>query len=202
MIRLVALLVCLTGPVAAQGYGLPPALAPCGEGHLDAARYRTDLQDLGWVFVPANARAGQLELLNDAFVSLVSGRDGPRDARLERGRAVWADLGVSQLVFTTPDGGQALMVAGGANADGVAQLRCWMAFADGTRMDDLFVQLLTQATDPPAPGDEQVLVLTQNTPGSDETLRLYLTRPAPGIDTPATRAGIATLLSVTPEAAQ
>lgn len=194
MIRGGALLLCLASSVAAQGFGVPPAIAPCADLHLDPARYRADLEGRGWLFVPPFNRATQIELLNETFVALVAGRDGPRDDRLAQSRTVWANLGESQLLFTTPDGAQALMVSGGVTDDGESQLRCWMAFVDGTRLDTLYDQLLARTDETPEPGEEQVIFLTPPSPDPNDALRLFLTRPTPGIDTPATRAGIATVL--------
>ncbi|SDZ42290.1 hypothetical protein SAMN05444004_11415 [Jannaschia faecimaris] len=202
MIRALALIVCIAAPAAAQSYGVPPALVPCTDRHLDPARYRADLEAQGWRLVPAMNRAAQLTLLNDTFLALVAGNDGPRADRLERGRKLWARMGETQLLFTASDGAQALMVSGGFTPDGAAQLRCWMAFADGTRMDDVYAQLLTDANGTPEPGETQVITLTQTPEAGDETLSFYLTRPTPGMDTPATHAGIATLLTLSPEIAQ
>lgn len=199
MIRALLLNCLLAAPVAAQGLVVPPAVQPCADTHLDAQRYIADLQNQGWQPVPAQARAVQIDLLNETFVSLVVGQDGPRADRLEQGRLLWAELSASQMVFTTPDNAQVLLMGGGVNGEGVAQIRCWLAFTDGTRMDTLYDQILAENEVTPEPGDEQVLVMEQPTEAANQALQLYLTRPTPGADTPARRAGIATLLSISPE---
>lgn len=203
MIRSLVLLACLAGPAAAQGYGIPPVLAPCADRHLDPAQYGRDLTALGWVFIPAETRAAQLTLLNETFVTMVAGQDGPRTDRIEKARPVWADLGRSQMVFAAPDGGaQTLMLSGGQNEEGVTQLRCWMAIEDGSRIDDTYEELLANADGAPEAGEEQIIVLTPEAAAPDESFQIYLTRPTPGIDTPAIHAGISTILTITPDPAE
>jgi len=201
MIRTIALLACLGGPAVAQGYGIPPALAPCADRHLDADRYTLDLVALGWIPIPAGSRAEQVGLLSETFVTMMAGRDDTWDERKARARTIWADLGGSQIVFGTANGEQALMVSGRQSPDGEAQLRCWLAFADGSRLDTLYAQILADADGEPQPGEEQVLILTPPPAEPDEALQIYLTRPMPDMDTPATRAGIATILAIMPDTA-
>lgn len=200
MIRAIALLACLAGPVAAQDYGIPAVLAPCADRHMDAARYGTDLTARGWIFLPAGARADHLALLGETFVTMMAGEDGTWTDRIARARPIWAELGRSQMVFTSPDGDQTLMIGGARDADGAAQLRCWMAVSDGTRMDETYAQMLPEPGGAPTSGEEQVLVLTPAAATGQETFRIYLTRPAPGTDTPATHAGISTILTLAPGA--
>lgn len=202
MIRALLFTCLLASPAAAQSLVVPPAVQPCTDRHLDPQRYIADLQGKGWQPVPVQARAAQIDLLNETFLSLVVDQAGPRADRLEQGRLLWAELSVSQMVFTTPDNAQVLLMGGGVNAEGVAQVRCWLAFVDGTRMDSLYQQLLATSDITPAPGDEQVLVLDQPTEAANETLQLYLPRPTPDVDTPARRAGVATLLSIAAEGAE
>lgn len=192
----------LSGTASAQAYGLPPALAPCGEDHLDMERYRAELAELGWSFVEEDDRAEELELLGDTFVALVGGTEGPRETRLEQGRAVWEDLGRGGLVFAATDGAQVLLIGSGLDGDGATQVRCWMAFDDGSRLDELYAQVVDPDADAPASGEEQTVVLTQAAKASGRPLLLFLTRPTPGTETPATHAGIATVLTVAEDASR
>lgn len=198
MIRALACLLAVSfAPVAqAQSLGLPPGMAPCGDTHFDADRYRADLEALGWVLIPALNRAVQIERLVQSFAALsVEAGTAVADV-IPAARKVWAARGEETMVFE--GGGQTLMLSGATSDDGgVRSILCYLALPGRTDLDAAFDAAAARGALPDTA--QQTFTTTYADVRPDQTFRVTFTRPNPDGDSAGT-AGFATRLDFPAEA--
>lgn len=197
MLRTLALATCLAAPAAAQTIGLPARMAPCADTHFEADRYRAELEAQGWVFIPAKARAIQVERLVQSFAVLTVDEDTPEADIITEARQIWLDRGEKAMIFEGGD--QTLMLSGVAGTPETGHsILCYLSLPGASDLDGAFVSAAARGSLQDTATQTFSTTYADVRPG--QTLRATFTRPNPERGETAATAGFATRLDFPVEA--
>lgn len=199
MIRAAVLALTLAAPAAAQGVPLPGPMQPCIADHFDPARYRAELEAIGWTFIPAMNRAAQTDRLARAFAALSVPEGTAPEDMLAEARLLWVDRSEESMIFD--GGGQTLMISGVAESEiGTRAVICYVALLTASDLDPAFEAARLRDATGLQDDATQIFSTTYAEVRPDQDVTVTFARPNPDRSDPArlasTPAGLATRLDL------